>query len=50
VRGNRLFADGDTKPLVGIARQKQSTELMVEDNATAGYLEPPTVEEVTQAK
>jgi hypothetical protein len=48
IRGNRLFADNASKPLVSIARQPQSVELAIEDNAVQPYQDPPSIEEVTK--
>ena len=45
IRGNRLFADAPTKPLVLIQRQDESVGLVLEDNSTHAYREPPKIEE-----
>ena len=45
VRGNRLFSDTLTKPLVMFQRANESAGLAVEDNLSQPYREPPTVEE-----
>lgn len=50
VRGNRLFADGSTKPLVVIQRENQSAGLTVEDNTLHPYSRPPADTDFVQGK
>ncbi|MHB8953588.1 MAG: glycosyl hydrolase family 28-related protein [Pirellulaceae bacterium] len=45
VRGNRLFSDTGTKPLTLFLRGNESVGLVVEDNTSHPYQEPPTIEE-----
>jgi hypothetical protein len=49
IRGNRLYAVPAPKPaLVAIAREGQSVDLKLEDNAAEPFANPPTPEEVTK--
>jgi len=41
IRGNRLYADGPTKPLVVIQRNNQSVGLVEADNTVHPYAPPP---------
>lgn len=41
IRGNRLYTDAETKPLVTIQRSNQSKGLVIEDNTVLPYAEPP---------
>ena len=41
IRGNRLYTNGTTKPLVMIQRDNQSVGLVVEDNTVHPYTPPP---------
>lgn len=48
IRGNRLYAEKAAKPMISISREKQSVELVMEDNTTHPYQEPPSIAEVTK--
>jgi hypothetical protein len=48
VRANRLYADNPLKPIVAIGREKQSVGLLLEDNTTHPYAEPPAIGEVSK--
>lgn len=41
IRGNRLYADTEARPVVKIAQQKQSRQLTVESNTVQPYQLPP---------
>ena len=41
IAGNRLFADAPAKPLLAIVRDNQSVGLVVRDNTSHPYEEPP---------
>ena len=45
LRGNRLYSDTGTKPLVLVLRDNDSVGLVVEDNTRHTYEDPPTAEE-----
>jgi hypothetical protein len=45
LRGNRLYSDAGTKPLVLVLRDSDCVGLVVEDNTLHPYQDPPTMEE-----
>jgi len=48
IAGNRLFADAPVKPLLAIGRDNQSVGLVVRDNTSHPYQEPPMAREFTK--
>ena len=48
IRGNRLFVDGPTKPMLALGRQNESVGLVVEDNLVQPYAPPPSIADVVK--